>query len=101
MAKRPVEPTPEQLEHIELIEALLNLASLAAELQVTDEGHDAVLAMCDRVADYYGIERIDPEDEDAITIHQGAIEEDTTTASLNYPSGGQPRIHFHRKPPQE
>lgn len=83
-------------EHLELIEALLNLASLAAELQVTDDGHAAILAICDRVAEHYGIARIDL-DEDEPEIVEGAPPEDPNTVSLAFTPQTAPRISF-RKP---
>jgi hypothetical protein len=36
---------------------LLNIATIAADLQSTDEAADDIYAMCDLVAQYHGIER--------------------------------------------
>jgi hypothetical protein len=36
---------------------LLNIASIAADLQATDEAAEEIYSMCDLVAEYHGIER--------------------------------------------
>lgn len=78
-------------EHLELLEALLNLASLAAEMQVTDEGHDAVIAICDAVADHYGIARIEAEEPE---LPQETAEDTGAVESLAYLPHNAPRISF-------
>jgi hypothetical protein len=40
---------------------ILNIASIAAELQATDEAAEEIYAMCDLVAAYFGIERAEVE----------------------------------------
>jgi|TARA_B110000908_G_scaffold141279_1_gene168803 hypothetical protein len=52
--------TPEELEQVvsAALGELLNLAAGVAELQTTDEGADSIYAICDLVAEYYQIERV-------------------------------------------
>lgn len=50
----------EELEQIVLsaLGELLNMASVVADLQTTDEAAEEVYALCDLVAAYYGIEQM-------------------------------------------
>lgn len=41
---------------------LLNIAAIVAELQATDEAAADIYAICDLVAEYHGIERVDLQD---------------------------------------
>lgn len=56
---------------------LLNIASIAAELQTTDEGADEIYNMCDLVAAYFEIERtemVTEENEDgSFTVRPQAV----------------------------
>ena len=42
---------------LEALQELLNIASSVAELQLTDESAEDIYAMCDLVAEFYGIGR--------------------------------------------
>ena len=53
------EYSDEEVEQIVLValQELLNIASGVADLQTTDEGAEDIYAMCDLVAEFYGIGR--------------------------------------------
>ena len=42
---------------LEAVSELLNIASIAADLQTTDEAAEEIYATCDLVAEYHGLQR--------------------------------------------
>ena len=65
---------------VQAVEALLNIAAQAAEMQVTEEGREAVYAILNFVAAHHGIEVAEIEEE----LEDGSIhvtfKDSTTTA---------------------
>ena len=66
---------------VQAVEALLNIAAQAAEMQVTEEGREAVYAILNFVAAHHGIEVAEVEEEE---LEDGSIhvrfKDSTTTA---------------------
>jgi len=63
-----------------IVEALLNICGQAAEMQVNDDDRDIIYDMCDIMAAYHGIPRVDTEivdnEDGSTTVHYITREED-------------------------
>lgn len=67
---------------VDSLSEILNLASITAELQTTDEAAEEIYAMCDLVAAYFGIERAQMETvENADGSYTTRIVKDTSDTS--------------------
>ena len=104
----------EDIENIVLIalQELLNIAGSVAELQTTDEAAEEIYAVCDLVAEYYGIGRakaiIEEHEDGSYTTRFEPLEEpevDHKTVSIpgSIRTKGRPKfrvIDNSRKPPE-
>jgi citrate synthase len=110
--------SPEEVEAIvrAALGELLNIAAGVADLQATDQAADEIIAVCDLVAEYYQIERmqahtIEHEDGSYTTRFEPVVGGETLPVSTNTPTvipghiktQGRPkfRVSDSRKPPED